>query len=421
MSGTHTDAQLLLATQIAYLNIRVDKGDEPVNVKQWIEEARCNLVNSNDPLAQKQLETIDHILDMTKNPEFADLGWEKWSVVDCCDHNSGYDATGMYASLIDTGDGNAIVGFRGSESYDAEQNYRDWLEGDLNLLNNPLTEQQADAEAYMNEIMEEYGDDYNSFDVTGHSLGGNLAEHATIMTQTDKIGRCVNFDGPGFSTEYIKAHEKQIRENGGKVDHYAWSFVGGMLFPLGGTNYQVIDATGSGPTRHDTKNVLLDNGHVTPGDRDSLADVFFWASKGTDMAPSKVGENITSILIPAGITITGLIAAIGKISDWFSGTWDKLFPADAEFDVALPVLFDASEELGKLSNEVNDYIKDVRSLADGLQYVSLSGHLFKHRFHRIARNLEKDAAALQDMQNALRRCGDQYQGADAETERELTI
>lgn len=38
--------------------------------------------------------------------------------------------------------------------------------------------------------------------MTGHSLGGNLAEYATIMSYKygldTKIKQCVSMDGPGF-------------------------------------------------------------------------------------------------------------------------------------------------------------------------------------------------------------------------------
>ena len=66
-----------------------------------------------------------------------------------------------------------MIANRGSESYDLEQLFKDWIVADIGLLNHALTTQQARATIYMQELWEKYGDQYDSFSVTGHSLGGN--------------------------------------------------------------------------------------------------------------------------------------------------------------------------------------------------------------------------------------------------------
>jgi len=115
----------------------------------------------------------------------------------------------------------------------------------LGLLNSTLTPQQAVAERYVRKLYEKYGDEYTHFGMTGHSLGGNLAEHATITApdyMRKKIDRCVNLDGPGFSEQYLLAHASDIQKSKGKIDHYQWSFVGTLLNTVPGTNYRTVEA-----------------------------------------------------------------------------------------------------------------------------------------------------------------------------------
>ena len=54
----------------------------------------------------------------------------------------------------------------------------DWISANLALLNNTGTTQQDLVSDYLNEINDKY--DYSDYVTTGHSLGGNLATHATI-------------------------------------------------------------------------------------------------------------------------------------------------------------------------------------------------------------------------------------------------
>lgn len=55
-----------------------------------------------------------------------------WEIVDIRDENN---TTGMVACLIETGDENALVAFRGSESDTSSNKLMDWVVSDLGLLN----------------------------------------------------------------------------------------------------------------------------------------------------------------------------------------------------------------------------------------------------------------------------------------------
>ena len=72
--------------------------------------------------------------------------------------------------------------------------------------------------------------------MTGHSLGGNLAEYATVMSYKygldKKIKQCASLDGPGFSDEFIKTNREHILAMSGVMKHYKWSLISGMLLDL---------------------------------------------------------------------------------------------------------------------------------------------------------------------------------------------
>ena len=70
---------------------------------------------------------------------------------------------------------------------------------DLMMANAVSSEIMDDAAIYIKNLPKEYG---NNITVTGHSKGGNKAQYVTIVT--DRIGRCVSFDGQGFSKEFLE-------------------------------------------------------------------------------------------------------------------------------------------------------------------------------------------------------------------------
>jgi len=185
---------------------------------------------------KNQKETLDNLINLC---EENDIDISDWKVVDRYDSKSG-----MYACVIDTGGGNAIVGFRGSEGYDTEQKHKDWITSDFGLANTALTVQQADAEEYMEEVCKKYGKRFKSFTTSGHSLGGNLASHAGLTAPEGmKIDRIYNLDGPGNSSEYYAMHKKECQERGHLVDHVQWSLVGVIFDPVPGSAVRFAETT----------------------------------------------------------------------------------------------------------------------------------------------------------------------------------
>ena len=102
---------------------------------------------------------------------------------------------------------------------------------DLMMANAVSSETMDDAAIYIKNLPEEYG---NNITVTGHSKGGNKAQYVTIVT--DRIGRCVSFDGQGFSKEFLEFYSARIEERKSIITSISaeHDFVNSLLFPIAG-------------------------------------------------------------------------------------------------------------------------------------------------------------------------------------------
>lgn len=218
------------------------------------------------------------------NTTITDDQKQNWKIVSIHDTNA---QNGFYACIVETSPGNAVVCFRGSEDMSDPNNLKnDWIYADMGLLNSTCTNQQAEVERFL-AANKELLSKYDNITMTGHSLGGNLAEYATIMSYKygldTKIKQCVSMDGPGFSDEFIRANREHIANMKGVIKHYRWSFVGNLLFDLPGVEYQdvsinedeVVKDNGDLKAifwRHDTKYLKYDeNGNLMPGEKDGFA------------------------------------------------------------------------------------------------------------------------------------------------------
>lgn len=165
-----------------------------------------------------------------------------WKVIN--EFNDEVDGgSGMYACLVDTGDGNCMVVFRGTQPNGHQNAIQDIVFADAGLLNNGETAQQYKARKYAEYIYEQFGDKYKNFTFVGHSLGGNLAEHAAITSpkELQEKSNAVSLDGPGFSKEYINSHRYEIEQMRGKLERHQWTIVGACLNPLPGEEYDALN------------------------------------------------------------------------------------------------------------------------------------------------------------------------------------
>ena len=116
------------------------------------------------------------------------------------------DRNGFLACVIETSPEHAAVAFRGSQDMlDPEAALTDWRHN-LQLLNRTCTEQQAEADRFI-AANRDLLNGYESVGMTGHSLGGNLAEYSTIMARTK---RAIAFVKPLTHTEAYRPEKKFV-------------------------------------------------------------------------------------------------------------------------------------------------------------------------------------------------------------------
>ncbi len=312
--SAYNDRELRLATQIAYAelgdayNVLVASGKGTKFTLSELRETALKLdpdanVGQLDDLSPEQLNT--------------------WSISGVRDTNND---TGFYACIVDTGDGNAIAAFRGSESMGSSPEQlkniqHDWIEADIGLLNSTSTNQYAEAEKFLKDHSDLLNS-YDSVDLTGHSLGGNLSAYSTIIADKyglgSNFGRCVSFDGPGFSDEFLDHYKDEISRNAGKIDHYKWSFVGSMLNELPGERAQFIEVSKKSALnpfgRHSTSSIVYDeNGNVKQGKQDFIAWLSEKFTNLVDDLPKPVGNTIAkalSTVLMMGFQNSGIAIAV---------------------------------------------------------------------------------------------------------------
>ena len=201
MGYQYSDLDMMMASEIAYLDITPGKsvGEAVDNILKWghCENGKWVLDEQyqNDPQIKHQFEAAVEVKEFGEKYENQGINWREWKIVDRCNNQQ---ETGYYACLIDKGDGSAIIANRGSERYDSTQVANDWLKTNVGLLDAESTGQHDRAAKYMEELYYKYGDKYDSFGLTGHSLGGNLAQHMFIHAPAemqDKVDYCLNLDG----------------------------------------------------------------------------------------------------------------------------------------------------------------------------------------------------------------------------------
>ncbi len=192
----------------------------------------------NSPIPLYKLLSNDQIKTLKEDYQISPLELRKWKIADTCDLN---DATGFYACVIETGEHEAAVAFRGTEFNDMDMH--DILDADLGLITEVETGQHRSVDVFLGtrkELLKKY-----NLTMTGHSLGGNLAQYATLVSHRygldTCIEECVSLDGPGFSAAFIADHLEDIARMQDRMRCYRWSTVGSLMHDIPGATYIYIE------------------------------------------------------------------------------------------------------------------------------------------------------------------------------------
>lgn len=446
----YSDSEMLLATQISYFDCDNTKGrnvgaivNERIKQYGYIDENNNYIMNSNlSKYEQKQFEVLSCIRECINRDPSLQEKMNNWTIVDVCNDNNN---TGYYGCVIDTGDGNAIIGSRGSESFNTKQKISDWIEADVGLLDSTETLQQAKAQEYMEQIYYKYGNKYDSFSLTGHSLGGNLAEHMAITApaeMVEKINHVISFDGPGFSDEYIERYKDKINKTSNKMVRYQWSLVSSLLNPLPGVKDLYIsarnDPTRTGLTsvvyRHDTRNIYLDeNGSVIAStDVDLLSKL---------LGPiSKKIENTNIIIAGLGFPNLGILGILSndlkllrftvdvfnsikkKVKSAAKNLYYNSIVADSsgEYFVDTAAIMVAQDEIKRIVDNLRKKNDDIDNARRNLQYWSELGGMYRSRIMLASSSIDSEIKKMEKLADLIPELMQKYRNADDSAESNFT-
>lgn len=303
----YNDLQMRAFTQIAYMDLEERYID--YCKRHGTDKAPLSAILSDKSSSDGKISEIEKLrrLGVTEKE------LNEWCISAVHDTNS---ENGFYACVIETSPGQAAVGFRGSEDMqNLDHLVNDWIGADIGLVNSTCTNQHEEVERFLSKYRDKLKE-YDGLAMTGHSLGGNLAEYATIVSYKygldDNITQCVSMDGPGFSEEFIEKYRTQIENMSGIMDHPRWSLVGPMLEDLPGVHYRFVDVSNDANqlddaeynvlTRHDTKYLRYDeNGNLVAGEQDTGSHISSIISKGIEHLPAPVGNAFLTVV--SGILI----------------------------------------------------------------------------------------------------------------------
>lgn len=428
-----SDKDMKMVSQIAYIDFGVDKNQiSNYNLRELLYnsgeyESACAYLNdvkksgnaADIKMAQDTVDLYNEIMDPNSK-------YGNWVIRDFDDRNAD---NGFYGCLIETGDGEAAIGFRGSEDMsDPENLIDDWIKADFGLLNSTETSQQESARNYMQRIADKYGDQYDSFELTGHSLGGNLAEHAAITAPDaikGKIVRVLSIDGPGFSDEYIVAHKQDIDEVAGVLEHHQYSPVGALLNKLPGERYRTIQVIEEGETlensfnRHSTAYIKYDeNGNVINGTRDPVSAALNNISNVADDTTRLPGiygalSFLPLILSPFLIipsTYEAIKEIIREMKEYSERRREQSIAGKADFTVKPTLLANSSEEIKNYSTQINAAYESVKDIHREMSVVLKAASLFTicYRLNKYVRDLSKEKSKMDRMMTAARTCATCY-------------
>lgn len=238
------DNEYNLLSQLAYIDFhgsedilkKLDKSNYTIGDMVWF------YLNNEDALkAQGNRCAIDieewkkTFTQISDNPELCNLkikGYINESFEKGIDYNNqGKNVkTGLVAYCFETSEKEAIIVYRGSETREF-LGRGDWIDNFYTGFTDKTIEQEA-ALNFLNNMKKKYN--YTAFITTGHSKGGNSAQYVAVIS--DDVKKCVSFDGPGFSDNFIRNNSIRILKARDKIISYEgkMNFVPSLLFGIAG-------------------------------------------------------------------------------------------------------------------------------------------------------------------------------------------
>lgn len=230
----YSEKQLLILSNFVYVPASVSTGTINEILNEYREPNGTFSVQSvngagiGGGMSCEDIVTLFNKMDeeISQNPSFGDLSasriLEEKDVRAIC--------------YTDRKDNNPVVVFRGTGG--TKEAWRDNFEG--------AYESDTRIQQIADDFVRYECGGYENITVTGHSKGGNLAQYVTI-TCSDKVQRCISYDGQGFGDEFISKNRREISEAAPKIKSISAynDFVNILLTTVAGEAIYVCNDAGA--------------------------------------------------------------------------------------------------------------------------------------------------------------------------------
>ncbi|MCR5590307.1 MAG: DUF2974 domain-containing protein [Lachnospiraceae bacterium] len=283
MSGNYTEEELLLLSNFVYIPACLSERPIAEIIGQF-RDADGNFTEesvypaaASGGMGLSDVRTVFERIDerIEENPDFGTL-----SVSRKLDEN---DVRAL--CYTDAKDKNPVVVFRGTGG--TQNAWRDNFEGAFN--------EDTKIQKIADDFIKNDCGIYTDITVTGHSKGGNLAQYVTVK-ETEKIGRCVSYDGQGFGDDFLQEYSDAIKAAAPKIKSISAynDFVNILLTAIAGTCIYVENES-SAASAHSPVTLLTENTFDENGD--------FSSERAQGIVSKELGR-ITQV-------ITGMLAPLG--------------------------------------------------------------------------------------------------------------
>ena len=240
-------------------NFRIMAGRENLTVQQYCDALLAADAQTENEKARMSAKDRAFLIALRNNGRYADLH---------IDHVDATD-TGVVNTCVmalSAGDGHAFVGIQGTNG-----TVTDWI-NDGEFTRSELTAE----EKWINDRVNAYLHEYDSFDATGHSQGGRDAVTLAAFLDPENEGKLRHIwslDGPGYSKAFLEKYGdkfKQIEHQIYQVFPYG-SYVGHFMEMVGlEENCFFVDAKSEDgalfdPMTHDNARWVMQKEDGTPG------------------------------------------------------------------------------------------------------------------------------------------------------------